>query len=156
MNINGNLNIKGSVTSTGDMVAGGISQINHKHGKCTKWCEQNRKTRVMNRQTGEVLTDETAHIKQSIADILLTAKGSRVMRRDYGSNLYRLIDRPISSGLLLQLSCACVMALKQWEPRIIVNRFLIRFDAEKSRFLGTLEATIKRSNTKFILGDLAL
>nr|DAR60815.1 MAG TPA: baseplate assembly protein V [Caudoviricetes sp.] len=32
MNINGNLNIKGSVTSTGDMVAGGISQINHKHG----------------------------------------------------------------------------------------------------------------------------
>ena len=78
------------------------------------------------------------------------------MRRDYGSNLYRLIDRPISSGLLLQLSCACVMALKQWEPRIIVNRFLIRFDAEKSRFLGTLEATIKRSNTKFILGDLAL
>ena len=31
-NINGNLNIKGSVTSTGDMVAGGISQINHKHG----------------------------------------------------------------------------------------------------------------------------
>lgn len=110
----------------------------------------------MHRQTGERLTDETAHIKQSIADILLTAKGSRVMRRDYGSNLYRLIDRPISAGLLLQLSCACVMALKQWEPRIIVNRFSIRFDVEKSRFLGTLEATIKRNNTKFILGDLAL
>lgn len=31
VNINGNLNINGSVTSTGDMVAGGISQINHKH-----------------------------------------------------------------------------------------------------------------------------
>lgn len=110
----------------------------------------------MNRQTGEGLTDETAHIKQSIADILLTAKGSRVMRRDYGSNLYRLIDRPISSGLLLQLSCACVMALKQWEPRITVNRFSIRFDVEKSRFIGTLEATIKRTNTKLTLGDLSL
>lgn len=32
VNINGNLNINGSVESTGDMVAGGISQMNHKHG----------------------------------------------------------------------------------------------------------------------------
>lgn len=32
INIKGNVNIDGKVTSTGDMVAGGISQINHKHG----------------------------------------------------------------------------------------------------------------------------
>lgn len=32
VNIKGNVNIDGKVTSTGDMVAGGISQINHKHG----------------------------------------------------------------------------------------------------------------------------
>lgn len=31
INIKGNLNIDGEVTSTGDMVAGGISQMNHKH-----------------------------------------------------------------------------------------------------------------------------
>lgn len=30
--IKGDVNIEGKVTSTGDMVAGGISQINHKHG----------------------------------------------------------------------------------------------------------------------------
>ena len=110
----------------------------------------------MNRNNGERLMDESAHIKQSIADILLTAKGSRVMRRDYGSNLYRLLDRPISSGLLLQISCACAMALKQWEPRIIVNRFAIQFDQEQPRFIGTLEATIKRTNTKLIANDLVL
>ena len=32
MTMQGNINIIGSVTSTGDQVAGGISQINHKHG----------------------------------------------------------------------------------------------------------------------------
>ena len=32
INIKGNVNIDGKVTSTGDMVAGKISQINHKHG----------------------------------------------------------------------------------------------------------------------------
>ena len=30
--IKGDVKIEGSVTSTGDMIAGGISQINHKHG----------------------------------------------------------------------------------------------------------------------------
>ncbi|MDE4029516.1 GPW/gp25 family protein, partial [Glaesserella parasuis] len=44
----------------------------------------------MNRNTGLTISDESEHIKQSIADILLTAKGSRVMRRTYGSNLYQL------------------------------------------------------------------
>ena len=55
----------------------------------------------MNRTSGALLDDENAHIKQSIRDILMTAKGSRVMRRTYGSNLYQLIDRPISAGLAL-------------------------------------------------------
>ncbi|OOF47961.1 baseplate assembly protein [Rodentibacter trehalosifermentans] len=32
VNIKGNVKIDGKVTSTGDMIAGGISQISHKHG----------------------------------------------------------------------------------------------------------------------------
>ena len=41
----------------------------------------------MNRFTGEKITSETEHIKQSIADILLTPIGSRLQRRDYGSRI---------------------------------------------------------------------
>lgn len=98
----------------------------------------------MNRETGEQLDDEVEHIKQSIKDILLTAKGSRVMRRTYGSNLYKLIDKPISSSLFLQLSAACVMALQQWEKRIEITRFKVAFDEEtSSKLLCTLDFTIK-------------
>lgn len=39
----------------------------------------------MNRYTGETLKNESDHIKQSIADILLTPVGSRIQRREYGS-----------------------------------------------------------------------
>lgn len=111
----------------------------------------------MNRTSGALLDDESAHIKQSIRDILMTAKGSRVMRRTYGSNLYQLIDRPISAGLALQISCACVMAITQWEPRVTVDSFKVTVDNNQKRALiGTLTATIKNSQTKLSLENIAL
>lgn len=99
----------------------------------------------MNRETGEKIDDEVEHIKQSIKDILLTAKGSRVMRRTYGSNLYKLIDKPIAAALLMLLSAACVMALQQWEHRITITRFKVAFAEEnQSRLICTLDFTIKK------------
>ncbi|MGL4827152.1 MAG: GPW/gp25 family protein, partial [Vibrionaceae bacterium] len=47
----------------------------------------------MNRFTGYSIS-ELQHIKQSIQDILTTPLGSRVMRRDYGSAIFELIDQP--------------------------------------------------------------
>lgn len=98
----------------------------------------------MNRETGEQLDDEVEHIKQSIKDILLTSKGTRIMRRTYGSNLYKLIDKPIGASLIMQMSATCVMALKQWEPRIEVTRVKVMFAPEKhSKLIFSLDFTIK-------------
>jgi len=58
-----------------------------------------------------------AHLRQSIRDILTTPIGSRVMRRDYGSRLPRLVDAPMNQSTLLQLYAATAEALQQWEPR---------------------------------------
>lgn len=77
----------------------------------------------MNRFTGEKITSETEHIKQSIADILLTPIGSRLQRRDYGSRIPELIDRPINHALLIQLAASAVMALHKWEPRVQITQF---------------------------------
>ncbi|MTC61018.1 baseplate assembly protein [Providencia rustigianii] len=71
----------------------------------------------MNGKTGSNLTD-SEHIRQSIADILRTPIGSRVMRRQYGSLLYDLIDQPQNPTLRLKIMSACYMALMQWEPRV--------------------------------------
>lgn len=77
----------------------------------------------MNRFTGEKITSETEHIKQSIADILLTPIGSRLQRREYGSRILELIDRPMNHALLLQLAASAVMALHKWEPRVTISQF---------------------------------
>ena len=63
-----------------------------------------------------------AHLKQSIRDILTTPIGSRVMRRDYGSELFNLIDAPTNRATVLDIIAATVDALRKWEPRIYPQR----------------------------------
>jgi|AntDeeMetagen192_2_1112575.scaffolds.fasta_scaffold02918_6 hypothetical protein len=74
----------------------------------------------MSRHTGKRL-DELAHIRQSVADILTTPIGSRVMRREYGSRLPELIDQPLTGATLLRAYAATTDAIIRWEPRIKVR-----------------------------------
>ena len=62
-----------------------------------------------------------SHLRQSIRDILATPVGSRVLRRDYGSRLYQLVDRPYSSSLRLEVIAATAEAIATWEPRVSVK-----------------------------------
>lgn len=74
----------------------------------------------MDATTGKAL-DGTAHLVQSIADILGTPLGSRVMRRDYGSLLFDLIDQPVNAATALLLRAASAIAIRRWEPRLKVT-----------------------------------
>lgn len=78
----------------------------------------------MSRTTGRAL-DELDHLSQSIADILTTPLGSRVMRREYGSQLPELIDAPFNERTRLLAYAATAIALLRWEPRIRLSRIQI-------------------------------
>jgi phage baseplate assembly protein W len=80
--------------------------------------------RGMNRETGQELQGFD-HLKQSIADILTTPVGSRVWRRDYGSRLPQLVDRPINQSLIAELVAATAEALDRWEPRLKLEQVRI-------------------------------
>lgn len=75
----------------------------------------------MARHTGKVIGDE-AHLAQSIADILTTPVGTRVMRRDYGSRLPELVDAPMNGETLIDVFAATADALDRWEPRLVLTR----------------------------------
>ena len=75
----------------------------------------------MNAHTGHALNG-IEHIQQSVADIITTPIGTRVMRRDYGSLVPELIDRPMNDALLMQVYAATVVAVSQWEPRLRITR----------------------------------
>lgn len=72
---------------------------------------------MMDRNTGQAL-GPGAHLRQSIAEILSTPIGSRVMRRDFGSLLPALIDQPGNAATAARLASAAASALMRWEPRI--------------------------------------
>lgn len=79
----------------------------------------------MDKTTGKPLSGD-AHLAQSIADILTTPLGSRVMRREYGSLLFELIDKPINAGVRMLLHAAVAIALRRWEPRLQLTRVNIQ------------------------------
>ena len=91
----------------------------------------------MSRETGTAL-DGNAHLAQSIGDILSTPVGSRVMRRDYGSDLPDLIDRPLNGETLVDVYAATADALARWEPRLRLTRVSIA-DAVAGHLILVLE-----------------
>ncbi len=74
----------------------------------------------MDRNTGQVLAGD-AHLAQSLTDIITTPLGTRIMRRDYGSLLFELLDRPLNAVTRLLITMACTMAIDRWEPRIKIT-----------------------------------
>lgn len=75
----------------------------------------------MNRATGKPIA-RREHIRQSVVDILTTPVGSRVMRRDYGSHLFDLVDAPGNAVGALRLVAAAADAIERWEPRARLRR----------------------------------
>jgi len=78
----------------------------------------------MNASTGKRLGG-IDHLRQSIADILRTPLGTRVMRRDYGSNLPRLVDAPINRDTITKIITEGVTAITKWEPRFRVKKISV-------------------------------
>lgn len=75
----------------------------------------------VDRASGKPLSD-WAHVEQSIATILTTPIGSRVMRRDFGSALYDLVDAKMTQRTVLAIYAATAVAIARWEPRFRISR----------------------------------
>lgn len=71
----------------------------------------------VNNTTGQILKGH-AHLRQSTTDILTTPIGSRVMRREYGSRLFELVDAPMNEDTFAEMYAATAEALERWEPRL--------------------------------------
>ena len=100
--------------------------------------------RGMNRATGKPI-DGNAHLAQSLGDLLSTPVGSRVMRRDYGSLLFGLIDQPLNPATRLLVFAASALAIRRWEPRLRVRRF--RLELAQDLAAGAAQLTIEGERT---------
>lgn len=100
----------------------------------------------MARNTGRRLSFD-AHLAQSIADILGTPKGTRVMRREYGSDVPGLIDAPVNGGTVVDLFMAVAEAVGRWEPRLVLRRVEV-LDAQPGQLTLALEGDVTGRQTQ--------
>ena len=108
----------------------------------------------MSNNTGEYLND-IEHLKQSIVDILTTPIGSRVICRDYGSNLFQLTDQPIDRDLFPKIYAAVADAIDKWEPRFKVEKIAINSIKEGHIILSLIGRYII-TQQKIALEDLII
>lgn len=74
----------------------------------------------IDRRTGAVLTG-LDHVRQSVAVILTTRIGSRVMRRTFGAAVPALLMREnLTAEALARFLFAVTVAIDAWEPRLRV------------------------------------
>ncbi len=72
--------------------------------------------------TGSIrMTDGAPDLDRSMAVILATAPGERVMRPEFGCKIWDLLFEPITANLLGLMAQVVREALAQWEPRVEVE-----------------------------------
>jgi uncharacterized protein len=70
------------------------------------------------------------NIRQSIAIILKTERGERLMLDDFGAGLGRYLFEPNNAATHVQIAASIENALKQWEPRIALEAVDVREDSD--------------------------
>ncbi|MGE4296935.1 MAG: GPW/gp25 family protein [Desulfovibrionaceae bacterium] len=93
--------------------------------------------RGMDAATGRELSG-VEHLRQSVSDILNTRINTRVQRREYGSRLPEMIDRPMNGDTLVEVFAATAEALATWEPRFKLRQVRVA-SAEPGRLVLDLD-----------------
>lgn len=98
---------------------------------------------------GFSLIEAEDNLDQAIILLLSTALGERQMRFEFGSDLPRMIFEPITSATLVELEEAARIALRDWEPRIIVRQVTAEPDPDlESKVLLAVTFDIPQTNSR--------
>ena len=100
--------------------------------------------------TGKIaLARHERDIEQAIQMILLTPKGQRVRRFEFGCQSHDLMFAPIDATTMGLASYYVEEALRMWEPRIVVTGVDVRGDeANDGRLLIDISYEIKATHDR--------
>lgn len=96
----------------------------------------------------EMVTEEE-DIRQSLHIILSTRLGERIMRPNFGTDLYNMVYHNMDLTGRTQLREAIEKAVLYWEPRISINNVSFDVSEERNGKLSILlEYTIRQTNSR--------
>jgi len=101
------------------------------------------------RRGGIELVGGEAEIEQAILVILRTTPGQRVMRPEFGCELYDLVFMPNNSETASRVKRVVRQALGRWEPRINVLSVDVSADGDdRARLLIDIQYRIKATHDR--------
>jgi phage baseplate assembly protein W len=94
--------------------------------------------------TGSIaLVSGDRELTESIRLILATAPGERPMRPEFGCAIHDLVFAPADAATAGEIAYEVRAALERWEPRIVLDDVVVRFDrAEDGELL--IDLTYRR------------
>jgi phage baseplate assembly protein W len=91
-------------------------------------------------------------IREAIRIILLTSKGERVMRPEFGAGLHDFVFETMSATNIGAIQSAIQDALIEWEPRIELLSVKVEPDSgEVGKLLIDVDYRVRANNTQFNL-----
>ena len=91
-------------------------------------------------------------IREAVRIILLTARGERVMRPEFGTGLHNFVFETMSVTNIGTIQAAVQNALIQWEPRIELLSVSVEADqGEVGKLLINIDYEVRATNTRFNL-----
>lgn len=100
--------------------------------------------------TGSIrLTDGAADLDRSMAVVLATAPGERVMRPQFGCKIWDLLFEPVTANLLGLMAQAVREALAQWEPRVeVIDVRPVPADKDPTLIMINVTYRVKATNDR--------
>lgn len=101
-----------------------------------------------------VLSQNEQDIKESVEIILMTTRGERVMRPEFGCGIRDLVFEPINVGTLALIEADIRESLTLFEPRIDVLEVKVysdKEDADQGKLRIEVRYRVRTTNSEFNL-----
>jgi len=95
------------------------------------------------------MTEDVVDIERSLAILMSTHIGERVMRPRYGCDLSRLVFEPLDATLQSTVRDLIHTAILYYEPRIILDDVRLTSVPSEGRLDIELEYTVATTNTRY-------
>jgi phage baseplate assembly protein W len=98
---------------------------------------------------GVVMVSDDQDIHESLWILFSTSLGERIMLPQYGSQLWRMVFRSITTTLRTEMKGMVAQAILYWEPRITVEDITVTADdAIHGLLLIDVSYTIRKTNVR--------
>lgn len=109
---------------------------------------------MRNNGVGGFLTsnENLGSLRDNVVQLIMTQRGARVMRPDYGTDVRSAVFQPMDRQLLDTLRKQIASTIAKYEPRVILKNLTVVPDWDNSRITIKLHITSKDDllNTEFV------